>query len=86
MATKVGTIMLPGANGSIERVIHGVKVHEPNRFSPEGENWSEDYPDLTGWAWIAGKRIPVETGYRAEVMVWEIESGYDYDDDILYAS
>jgi hypothetical protein len=78
MEDSWGTICFVGtATSSVERVIHAIKKHEPNRFFPDGEDDGELYPDLTGWAWLAGKRVPVQSGFRGDVMVWEVADGYN---------
>ena len=77
--TERNFIQLGGTRGSVERVIHDIKEHVPNRFSPEGEDWSEEYPDLTAWAWLGGKKVPLQSGFRNDCFVWKIDEDYPED-------
>jgi hypothetical protein len=72
-------IMLPGTRGTVERVVHGVKEHEPNRYEQAGY---EGYEDLTAWAWLGGKKVPLQSGYWGGAFVWRIDENYPEDVDV----
>ncbi len=61
------------AGQEVWRVIHGMQRVTPSRFGTNETNEDDDWDDdWTGWVWLAGKRTPVETAYRGDVLIWRL--------------
>ena len=53
----------------IYRVIHDVKTIKPSRFQYAD---ADDEDDQTGWIWLNGQRVAVETSYWGDVLIWRL--------------
>jgi hypothetical protein len=51
----------------IYRVIHDITTVVPSRF-----NNGEDDDDQSGWVWLNGRKVPVETAYYGDVVIWKL--------------
>jgi hypothetical protein len=71
------------AHFSVERVVHDIKRAEVNGWGFEGED-ADNFPDESGWVWINRKRVPVQTGFRNHVMVWEVKPEHVADLGYIY--
>ena len=54
----------------VYRVIHDIKTIVPSRFDN-----GEDDDDQTGWVWLNGRKMPVETAYYGDVVIWRLAKG-----------
>jgi hypothetical protein len=78
MKDYVWTIHL-GNGVYVKRIVNGIMQHKPHRFITGWEE-GDPFPDLDGWIEINGKRVPLQTAYRPEGLMFEV--AYWYKDDI----